>query len=176
MLNAMYKGLVALLVILMIGNISGNAFAQSGEGKIGVVDFQRVIDASDEGKQAQEVVKKKFDELTQQAKQLEEEFKMMKAEYDNQAAVLTLEARSKKLDELERKEVEYKRFVQDSELEVRKAEQRALQELYNEIKKVVFEYGKQEHYMLILERQSVLYVGESIDLTDEIIRVYNARK
>jgi outer membrane protein len=149
--------------------------AQQAELKIGFVDLQKIIDNSEKGKQIRNEIQKKADELTRQVKALEEEMKAMKADYDKQANVLTSEAKQEKRDELARKELDYQRFIKDSEAELRKAEKRALQELYQDIGKLISEYGKERNYTAIFERQTIVYVSESIDLTNDIIELYNSQ-
>ena len=168
---------VAGLVISMIGfGCSATAFAQSGDVKIGYVDLQRVIDASEDGKRAQEEIKKKADELSQQAKAMKEEIQQIKQNYEKQNDVLTDEAKREKRDEISKMERDYTRFINDSKTELRLAEQRALKELLEGVGKLVVEYGKANNYTAIFEAGNILYGADSIELTQEIINLYNSKK
>ncbi len=167
--------IAVLFIVCVIGlGHSANVLAQSAEIKIGFIDLQKVIDSSEKGKRIRDEIQGKANELTQQIKLLEEELKAMKADYDKQADMLTAEARAEKRDTLARRDLDYKRFVKDSEAELRTAEKRALQELYQDIGKIITEYGKTHKYTAIFERQTIVYVSENIDLTDENIELYNA--
>ena len=57
-------------------------------------------------------------------------------------------------------------------------ENELVSELLKEISAVVQEYGKEKGYALILERQQagVLYSGQGIDLTLEIVQRFDAKK
>jgi outer membrane protein len=175
MFKSMSKFIIVLCVVF-IGYIgfSANTFVQAADIKIGVVDLQRVIDASEEGKRAQAEVQKKGDELSQQVKAREEELQAMKADYEKQSLALTPEAKREKLDVLEKKDVEYQRFVKDAQADFRKVEQRALKELYDQIKQVTIKYGKDNNYSLIVEVQSVIYNSDIVDITEEIIKIFNS--
>jgi len=172
----MYKYIVVVCVVSIVCvSFSVSAFAQSGEIKIGFVDLQKVINSSEKKKQAEEEYKKKVDELNQQADLFKQELKQLKEEYDQQAEFLKDEAERQKRDELSEKELEFNRFNKDSELKLKRFEQRIFEQLLEEIGKLVIEYGKEHNYTAIFERQMMVYAVESIDLTDEIIELYNSQ-
>ncbi|GAK49538.1 outer membrane chaperone Skp/OmpH [Candidatus Moduliflexus flocculans] len=164
-----------MMMVAMIGAIAGNVFAQGETMKIGFVDLQRVIDSSEQGKAAQDEVKKKSDELTEQAKKMEDEYNKMKADFDNQQAMLTPEAKNQKRDELAKFERDYTRFVQDSRNELRQVEQRSLKQLLEDVGKIVVEYGKNNNFTLILEAGNILYGADQIEITADIIKLYNTK-
>lgn len=150
--------------------------AAAADVKIGWVDLQRVINASEEGRQAQAQIQQKADEYTRQADQMKQELETMAADYKAQEEMLSAAARGEKQDAIAKLEVEYNRFVQDSRDELARAEQRALQGLLQDIGKLVVEFGEQEGYAVILEAGNILYGSESTEVTDDIIALYNQRK
>lgn len=179
MMNKRKKIIVIALVFMgcigigMLGNVK---VALAVEMKIGWVDLQRVINASEEGKRAQEGIQKRADEYTLEANQMKAEIEAMAEDLKKQADVLTPTARREKQDAITKLEVEYNRFVQDSRDELGRSEQRALAGLLEEIGRLVVEYGKQEGFAVILEAGNILYGAESIEVTDEVIALYNIRK
>jgi outer membrane protein len=176
MIKSMYKYLIGVCVVSIICvSFSVSIFAQSGDLKIGFVDLQRVINSSAKKKQAEEEYKKKVEEYTQQANLLKQELDQLQGELDQQAEFLKDEAKRQKLDEISEKKLEYDRFKKDSETKLKRYEQRIFEELLEEIGKLVVEYGKERNYTAIFERQMMVYVTESIDLTDEIIELYNSQ-
>jgi outer membrane protein len=166
-----YMAVVCGIVIGMLAT----AGVQAAELKIGWVDLQRVINASEEGKQAQAEIQVKADEYTAQADQMKAQLEAMAADYNNQEELLTAAAKSEKEDEIKKLEVEYNRFIQDSRDELARAEQRALKGLLEDIGKLVVQYGEQEGFAVILEAGNILYGAASIEVTDDIIALYNAR-
>ncbi|MCP4405834.1 MAG: OmpH family outer membrane protein [bacterium] len=168
--------ITCLSLVLVTCVFCASASAQSAELKIGFVDLQRVIDSSAEGKQAQEEIRKRADELGQRAKEMQEAMQAMKADYDKQFDVLTPEAKGQKRDEISKLERDYTRFVNDSQSELRQIEQRALKQLLENVGKLVLEYGKQENFTLILEAGNILYGIEQIEITEDVIELYNSKK
>ena len=177
MRNVMYKTMLVLLVgAMMCAGIAGKGWAQAGAVKIGFVDLQRVIDASEEGKKAHETIQKKADELSQQAQKSKADIQAMKDDYDKKAEALTPQARAEKQDAIAKKSVDYDRFVKDSQTDLKMAEQRALKQLLENVGALVVKYGKENGFAVILEAGNILYGAENIDLTNEIVKVYNSQK
>ncbi len=167
--------LSVMMMMAMVCAMVGNVFAQTEPMKIGFVDLQRVIDSSEQGKTAQDEIKKKSEELAQQAKKMEDEYNQMKADFDNQQEALTLEAKAQKRDELAKFERDYTRFVQDSRNELRLVEQRSLKQLLEDVGKIVVEYGKTNNFTLVLEAGNILYGADQIEITEDIIKLYNTQ-
>ena len=165
---------ISLVVLITI--FCAGASALAADMKIGFVDLQQVIDASDEGKQAQIDIKKRADELGVEATQMQKDLQAMKSDLEKQFDVLTLEARSQKRDELTKMERDYSRFINDSQTELRQIEQRALKQLLETVGKLVVEYGEQENFTLILEAGNILYGADQIEVTQEVIELYNSKK
>lgn len=176
-MKCLYKSLIVAVVVCGVClSVAGNIFAQSAPLKIGFIDLQRAINASEEGRKAQEDIQKKADEYTAQADQLKANIEALTENLKNQRDALTPEARAEKQDEIAKLELEYNRFVNDSREELGKAEQRALQQLLEDIGRLVVEYGQQNGYSVILEAGNILYGADNIEITDEIIALYNSRK
>ena len=161
---------------IICGGVAFNTFGQTPGITIGFVDLQRVIDSSEVGKHAQQDIQQKANELGEKVKTMKAQINVMKEEYDKQQSLLTVEAKTEKRDAISKMEVEYDRFVKDSEQELIKARQRALQQLLEEIGKLVVEYGKTNNFALILEAGNILYGSESIEITNDIIQLYNSRQ
>lgn len=177
MRKSLYKSLIVCVVVGGIClSVTGNLFAQSAPLKIGFIDLQRVINASEEGQKAQEEIQKKADEYTLQADQIKAKIEALSEDLKKQADVLTPAAKAEKQDEIAKLELEYNRFVNDSREELGKAEQRALKQLLEDIGRLVVEYGQQNEYTVILEAGNMLYGADSIEITEDIIALYNSRK
>jgi outer membrane protein len=159
--------------ISMFGNVK---MALAVDMKIGWVNLQRVINASEEGKRAQEGIQQRADEYTLKADQMKAEIEALAEDLKTQADVLTPSARREKQDAITKLEVEYNRFVQDSREELGRSEQRALAGLLEDIGRLVVEYGEQEGFAVILEAGNILYGAKSIEVTDDIIALYNSRQ
>jgi outer membrane protein len=87
------------------------------------------------------------------------------------------EARNMQKD-YERKLRDFERSYKDSQGELQQKDNELTVELLKELQVVIEEFGKENGYSMILEQSSssVLYGSPELDLTEQIIARYNARK
>jgi outer membrane protein len=145
------------------------------ELKVGYVDLQRALNESEGGKKAkgnlENIIKSKQVLIDERGKAIE----AFKAEIEQQSALLSEEARKNKQDDYDKKVRDYKRFVQDSQEDVKKKEVEFTNEILGELKAIVEEIGFTEHFSLILEKVEgvVLYADSAIDITEKVIQKYD---
>ncbi len=152
--------------------------APSDEIRIGYVDLQRAIFGSNAGKEARRTLDERTEKLKRDFERREEELRRLRAEYLKQSAVLSPDARGEKERELQIKTRELQRLQQDYEDELNRKDAELSKRILGEVREIVRQVGGKGNYTLILEKKSagVLYAASGVDLTDEVIRAYNASK
>ena len=165
---------VVLLVITAVF-LAGSAFAQSGL-KIGYVDLQRALNESDAGKRAKEEFKVQVDKLQGTLKKQKDDIDSMKEQLEKKALVMKEEERANVEDNYRKKLRDFERNYKDSQTDLQKKDNELTGGIIKELQDIIRDYGERESYTLILESTSsaVLYGAKGADLTDEIIRMYNA--
>lgn len=150
----------------------------AGEVKIGVVDVQKVIADSKEGKRLSEGLKKKKDQLQQRLDTMQQELVKMKEDLDKQGMMLSMDAKEDREKEYERKRREVAYAYEDVREEMRKAEAEAMQAILRDLEKIVKEYGTKNGYTIIMERRrgGIITYDEAIEVTDAIIAAYDQSK
>jgi len=145
---------------------------------IGVVDLQRCITESAEGKKIYQELKKKKDEMQKKLDVRQEELLKMKEEIEKQSMMLSVDAREDKEKTYERKRREFKYYYDDLSEEMMKAEQEARKGILVELEKVVAEMGEKGKYSMIFERRSggLMYSDKAIDITDEVLKAFDQPK
>ena len=145
--------------------------------KIGTIDFQRILDLSDAGKEAQA-------KLAEQAKKMETDLKSKGAEieenrkqFEREALVMNKEMKGAKEREMRIKINDFKQLQKKYTGLARELQFRLVGKIRKDLDALVKEIGKKEGYLLILERKEagVVYMPSKIDLTDEVIKRYNAQ-
>jgi outer membrane protein len=145
--------------------------------KMGLVDYQRVLDNSSAGQAAEANMAKKHDEMKAELKRMEKEVVDLKEKLEREAAVMSKDARDEKerefrmkVNDLQFMEKKYVKDLQDQERET-------IGKIQKEINEVVKEMGKQGGYTLILEKREcgAIYYPDSMDLTDKVIETYNKK-
>ena len=151
--------------------------APGDDVKIGYVDLQRALNASASGEKAKEQFKQQVDRLQIDLKKQKDGLDALKGQLEKKALVMKEEERRNLEKEYQRKLRDFERSYKDSQDELKLKDNELTIELLKEIQVVIEEFGRQGGYTVILEKSSssVLYGSPQVDLTDEIIKTYNAR-
>jgi outer membrane protein len=144
--------------------------------KIGIIDFQRIIDTSNAGKRSAAEIKNQGKKMEQILKEKEAEVEELKKSLEQKALVMSQDARKEKeqafrikANDLNSLKKRYLETLKEMNLK-----------LSNRIKDDVFaiveDMGKRGGYLLILEKRvgGVVYAPNAIDFTDKVIEEYNA--
>lgn len=165
-----------LSILFVFFSFSGQAYG-ADVAKIGTVDFQRILDISSAGKAAQ------F-QLNNQAKKMETDLKGKGAEieenrkqFERQALVMNKEMKDSKEREMRIKINDFKQLQQKYTGIARQLQVRLGGQIRKEVFALIRNMGKKEGYLLILERKEagVIYLPSKIDITDNVIKQYNAQ-
>ena len=145
--------------------------------KIGLVDFQKVLDNSNAGKAAQAEINKKGTQMEAEIKRMGQEVETLKDKLEREALVMSREARDEKEREL-RIKVSDLRALQNKHMQTfKEAERNLIQKIQKEVMDLVKEIGSKEGYQLILEKRETgaVYFLDSMDITDQVIKAYNKK-
>ena len=144
--------------------------------KIGVIDTQKILRESKAAKAAQSVFMKELEAKRAVYQAKEKEIKSLDDELKNQNIKLSAEIRKEKTEKLAQEVKEIKRLGTDMEEELKKKEVELTRRLLSEIAQIVRTFSKKEHYTVIFEKGSVIVADDAVDITDRIIKLYDAGK
>jgi len=165
---------IVLLAVMSLFLMSQFAYAE--DVKIGVVDLLKALNESSAGKKAkaelENMIKSKQGTIDEKGKQIEK----LRGELEKQSSALTAEAKKSREDELERSIREYQRLVTDAQNDVKKKESEATGAILKELRTIVEQLGQEGGYTVVLENAEgvVLYSKKNLDLTDTVIKKFNA--
>jgi outer membrane protein len=167
---------VMMWVMALALLLGWGASAWSAQGlKIGVVDVQQVLNQSQRGS----ALKQKLDqELAGRQKELDvrqQEIVKLQAEFEKQAPVLSEQAKREKGESLQRRVRDIRRMAEDANRDFEKRLRETEMETTREIFVVIQEYGKDQGYSMIFERNSIVYGSTAVDLTAEIVKRFDAK-
>lgn len=151
------------------------ALAQSTP-KIGYVDLQRALNESETGKKAKEEFKVQVDKLQSSLKKQKDDIDSLKEQLEKKSLVMKEEERGNLEEDYRKKLRDFERSYKDSQADLQKRDNELTGAIIKDLQEIIRDYGDREGYTLILEAtsSSVLYGSKNVDLTDEIIRQYNA--
>jgi outer membrane protein len=171
-MNLKRHALIAVLAVAF------SAFAPSvyAQVKIAVVDLQRALNETEDGRQAKAQLKKIFKQRQQKLDERQNELKRMKEDIEKQQKVLSREALEKKLEEYQAAFVELQSTYVEYQRELATKEGELTKVIIDRMQNILRRVGQSEGYTLIMERgeAGVMWVPANLDLTDVVIQRYNS--
>jgi outer membrane protein len=166
------------LFFVCVGLLLSCSFAYATEAKIGYINIKRVFNESKRGLKEKEAFTAEVNALKATVEKKKKELEAMQESLEKKAPMLSEQARREKEKEYQQKAKELEWLVNDSNVELRQLEKEMLDKLMKGLQKVVEKIGKEEQYALILEEtaSSVLYATEEMDITDQVIKAFDAAK
>ena len=154
---------------------AGSASAQDVV-KVAYVDMQKALNESRAGKKALGELQKLMEERKSGLQKQKESLEKRKDELDKQGLLLNEDTRKSRENEIRTLERDYSRTLSDLKDEFARREGEFTDGIRKELLKVIEKIGKEGGYTLVLEKQysAVLYAPSSIDLTETLIKRYDA--
>jgi outer membrane protein len=145
--------------------------------KIGIVDLQRALNESSSGRKAKDQFKGEFEKMQNGLKNEKDSLDRLKEDLDKKSAVLNDDQLKTKMEDFERRRRDLRRKLEDSDAELRKKDQELTGSILKDLAVVIQEIGEREGYTVILENSSssVLYGSKSIDITESVIKAFDAK-
>ena len=143
--------------------------------KIGVVDMQAFQQNSRAFQRIRAKLKNQFDAMQEKIKEEQNALRKLEEDYKKQSMMLSLDAKEDKRREVEKKRRYIKYLSEDFSFEIKNAEKEATQNLLQELGKILEKIGKEQGYLLILERSTLglLYYRDAIEMTDQVVKAYD---
>jgi len=149
--------------------------ALADDVKLGFVDLQRALNETDDGRKAKAKLKKEFD---QRQKELDEQQEQWKKDYEDFRKKQTLlppeTARQKEAELQERLQKLQQTFVRHQQNLTTKQDEET-GKIFERMSRIIGKIATAENFTMVLDRnQGVVFAKPHLDLTNELIRRYNA--
>ncbi len=164
------------ILSLLVAAIALPGLAQSSApSRVAVINVQRVLLESNQGKVAREKLEKVATQKQTQAQAMRTELENLEKEISTKRLSLSqdkLEEMTKSYDE---KKISLQRFAQDADRELKAEEQRTLLDLEKSIRPVIDQIGKEMGFALIFNKleSGLVYASDAVEITDTVIKRYN---
>ncbi len=160
----MKKKIILALVILTFG---GFLFAQ--KIRVGVVDPDRVLSESKEGRKILSELKsfhqRKQVEINRRTKEVED----LNQKIQTQQGILSQTALQKMADQLDKKQKDLKRYIADANDEMNRLKQEKLASFQREMVNVIGKVAKAKALLVILDKRQLIYSDPIVDVSTEVI-------
>jgi outer membrane protein len=148
--------------------------AASADLKVAYVDMQRALNESNAGKKAKNEFRSEILRLQNKLQRQQGEVQSLKDELDKKGMLMRDEERRNLQDDYTRKLRDFERSYKDSKEELQQKDNEVTGAIIRDLAYVVRNLGERSSYTVILEKGSLLWAAPSIDITDQVIREYNA--
>jgi outer membrane protein len=173
------KRIFILLVLLVFFSTSGGILSagkssnvkEERGGKIGFVDFLIIYHSYSQTKVEDERLKEKGNEL--QAKIDLEREKIAELEKKMDSGVLSEKEKEKLSKEIEDAKTQAQSKIQEFNLEINNDRKKTIDKLIEELKDKISRFGKENDYIMILDKNEPIFSDTSLDLTKEIVDYIN---
>ena len=167
----------AMVAVLMAPAAMWAQAAPASAGKIGVIDVQVAITSTAEGKQAAAELQSQFaprqTELTNMQKQMED----VQTRLRTGQTTLSDDEKARLGREGEQLQRTYQRRSQDAQDDFNEAQREIVDRIGRRMIDVLNKYSRDNGYSIILDRSGqaspVIFAANSIDVTQEIIRLFD---
>jgi outer membrane protein len=144
--------------------------------KIGIVNFQTILEKSDAGKMAMAEINKHGKELEANLKKKGKEIEEAKSKLEREALVMSKDMREEKEREIRINTNDLKILQNKYTADLRQLEAKLVRDIQKEVLEIVADIGKKEGFLVIFEKREagVMYSPDTIDITDQLIQKYNS--
>ncbi|MDM8514735.1 OmpH family outer membrane protein [Desulfobacterales bacterium HSG16] len=165
--------IIGITSFLILFAFMGPLYAAS-VAKIGLINFQRILKESSAGKSAQAEITEKGKKMKGDLEKKGADIKAKKEKFDRDVLVMSREKKEEKERELRHMITDLKSDEKKYMEDFKRYEVRLLNRIKKDVLQIVKNIGKKGNYLLIIEDAGVLYAPDSVDITSNIIKSYNA--
>lgn len=150
------------------------AATAAAEVKVAYVDVQRALNECDAGKKAKAEFHSRISGLEQRLQRQQREVQALKDELEKKGMLMKDDERRNLEDEYGRKARDFDRAYKDSREDLQKRDNEITGAIVSDIARVIRSLGEKDGYTMVFEKGSILWGTPAIDITDQVIRAYNA--
>jgi len=167
-------------VVLLLGAtglVSSQAEAAENGKQIVTVNIQDVLLGSEAGQEVKKVLEGKVGEFQEKFQKEQEEVDALRAEIEKKSTVWSQEVKEEKERDYQKKVREMQLKSEDAQFELQQLEKQVMSPVLNELQKVIKEVGEKNGYAMIIDsRAGLLYVDDSLDISEIVKKELDARQ
>jgi len=149
--------------------------------KIGTINIEQAIFASNEGQRDFEALSKKLEPKQTELKNMNDEVESLKKQLNTQGDKLNDDSRGALVKQVEEKQKKLERSVQDARDDAQSQQNEIAQRILQKMAPIIVKYAGDKGFGLIMDTSNpwpqgpVLWAGPSVDITKAIVDAYNAQ-
>ncbi|MGD2245079.1 MAG: OmpH family outer membrane protein [Candidatus Aminicenantes bacterium] len=168
---------IILIVIFILAVISVKGSAEQTMN-IAVIDPIKAFEGSAEGKKAMAQLQAEQQKIRSELARIDEDVQDIENRLRTQSLTLTQETQQKLAMDLDRLRTQRKRVEEDSLKDYQRLEFKLFNRIKEEVLPIIETIAKERGFSLVLDLSTtgVAYFDKAIDITEEVVKRYNASK
>jgi len=161
---------------------SAAAAASAATGtKVGTINIEQAIFASNEGRRDFEALSKKFEPKQAELKGLSDEIENLKKQLNTQGDKMNDDAKAVLVKQIETKQKSFERSSQDAQEDFQNQQGEIGNRILTKMAPMIVDYAGKNGYGIIMDtsqqwpRGPVIWYGQAVDITQPIVEAYNVQ-
>lgn len=161
---------------------ASSAAAPAATGtRLGTINLEQAIFASNEGQRDFEALSKKLEPKQTELKNMNDEVESLKKQLNTQSASLSDDARGTLVKQIEKKQKDLERAVQDARDDAQNQQSEIGQRILQKMGPMIVKYAADNGFGVIIDTSNpwpqgpVLWAGPAVDITKPIVDAYNVQ-
>jgi len=149
--------------------------------KVGTINIEQAIFASNEGRRDFETLSKKFEPKQNELKGLSDEIESLKKQLSTQGEKMNEDAKGALVKQIESKQKSFERTSQDAQEEFQNQQGEIGNRILTKMAPMIVKYAGENGYGIIMDtsqqwpRGPVIWYGQAVDITQPIVEAYNVQ-
>jgi outer membrane protein len=149
--------------------------------KVGIIDIQQAIVATNEGARDFEALGKKFEPKRTELQALNTEIDNLKKQLNTQGDKMNEQARAELVKSIETKQKSMQRSAEDAQNDFQQQQNEIAQRILQKMAPMIDKYAKENGFTLLLDSSNpwpqgpLLWASSGVDVTKPIVDAYNAQ-
>jgi outer membrane protein len=162
-------------------SVAAAAAAKATGTKVGTINIEQAIFASNEGRRDAEALMKKFEPKQNELKVSADEIDSLQKQLSAQQDKLNDESREKLVKQIEAKKKTFDRATQDAQEDYQNQQGEIGNKVLTKMAPLIVKYASDNGYGMILDtsqqwpRGPVIWYGPAVDITQPVVEAYNAQ-
>jgi outer membrane protein len=165
-----HRGLIIGVMLLAMA-VAGTARA---DVRLAYVDIQRALNDCRAGRQAKTQFRGRVERLQTQLESEQSTVERLKQELETKGPLMQPDQRQNLEDDYSKKLRQFQDDYKNSRDELQQRDNEVTGEIVRDLAMVVRQIGEKDGYTMVMEKGSLLWAIPSIDITDQVVRAYDA--
>jgi len=166
-----------LLPLAAVAAVYAQAPPAAAPAKVAIIQFQAAVLSTQEGQQAQAVLKTKFDPRKNQLEKREADLRAIDEKLKKTGATLGADVRGKLEKDLAAGTRSLNNDAEDLNSEVQDEENKIMQGMATKMGDIIKDYAAKNGYAMVMDvssqQSAVLWASPSVNITDAIVKLYD---